>query len=140
MSNAQEVYVERDLEHVTGKIVQWHHDKNIIEGATDQSQCNKMLEELIELFCACHPEVEPEELVKLFVENTLMLHAQGKFKTVTKEEALDAKVDAVGDQVVVGINILERNGVSLQTCLNSVYDEISKRTGSIVNGSFVKDE
>jgi hypothetical protein len=34
----------------------------------------------------------------------------------------------------------EMQGVTIEECLNSAYDVISKRTGKMINGQFVKDE
>lgn len=127
------------LDHLNSKITQWHYDKGIIDGATDETQCNKMLEEMIELFCACNAGMNEIDLQDKFnfVVSGMML--DGKFKTVSTENALAEKIDAVGDMDVVGINILERNGVSKLTCLNGVYGIISKRKGKVINGSFVKE-
>ena len=127
------------LDHLNSKITQWHHDKGIVSGATDETQCNKMLEEMIELFCACHPDLDTALLRQLFIADVNKLYREGNFKTVSKENSLAEKIDAIGDMDVVGVNILERNGVSKLTCLNGVYDIISKRHGKVINGSFVKE-
>lgn len=37
------------LADVVGKVTKWHHDRNLIEGATDESQFVKLTEELGEL-------------------------------------------------------------------------------------------
>ena len=48
-------------------------------------------------------------------------------------------IDAIGDIVVVLTNLARLGGVSIETCIDSAYDVISKRTGKMVNGTFVKD-
>ena len=48
--------------------------------------------------------------------------------------------DAIGDIVVTVIIQAHMHGFSLQDCLQSAYDVISKRKGKMVNGQFVKDE
>ena len=48
-------------------------------------------------------------------------------------------IDAIGDMVVVLTNLARLGGVSIETCIDSAYDGISKRTGKMVNGTFVKD-
>ena len=48
-------------------------------------------------------------------------------------------IDAIGDMVVVLTNLARLGGVSIETCIDSAYDVISKRTGKMVNGTFVKD-
>jgi len=49
-------------------------------------------------------------------------------------------VDAIGDMVVVLTNLAHLRGVDIETCIASAYDVISKRTGKMINGTFVKDE
>ena len=49
-------------------------------------------------------------------------------------------VDAIGDMVVVLTNLAHLNGVTIEDCIDSAYKVISKRTGKMVNGTFVKDE
>ena len=48
-------------------------------------------------------------------------------------------VDAIGDMVVVLTNLAYMRGVHIESCIGSAYDVISKRTGKMVNGTFVKD-
>jgi NTP pyrophosphatase (non-canonical NTP hydrolase) len=48
-------------------------------------------------------------------------------------------IDAIGDMVVVLTNLARLGGVSIETCIDSAYDVINKRTGKMVNGTFVKD-
>jgi len=48
-------------------------------------------------------------------------------------------IDAIGDAVVVLTNLATLAGVDIEHCINSAYGEISNRTGSMVNGTFVKN-
>ena len=48
-------------------------------------------------------------------------------------------IDAIGDMVVVLTNLAYMRGVHIENCIGSAYDVISKRTGKMVNGTFVKD-
>ena len=48
-------------------------------------------------------------------------------------------IDAIGDMVVVLTNLAYMRGVHIESCIGSAYDVISKRTGKMVNGTFVKD-
>lgn len=50
----------------------------------------------------------------------------------------DEKIDAIGDCTVVLILLAEIVGVSFEDCLESAYQVISKRAGSMVDGTFVK--
>jgi len=49
-------------------------------------------------------------------------------------------VDAIGDMVVVLTNMAHLGGTTIEECIDSAYKVISKRTGKMVNGTFVKDE
>ena len=48
-------------------------------------------------------------------------------------------VDAIGDSVVVLTNLAKLGGHNIERCIESAYGEISARSGSMVNGTFVKD-
>ena len=49
-------------------------------------------------------------------------------------------VDAIGDMVVVLTNMAHLGGTTIEECIDTAYNVISKRTGKMVNGTFVKDE
>ena len=88
-------------------IAQWHHDRNLIEGATDKDQICKLIQEVGELSDnAC--------------------------------KGNDMR-DDIGDIMVVLINIMERNGHSMEECLRVAYEDIKDRTGRMVDGIFIKD-
>jgi NTP pyrophosphatase (non-canonical NTP hydrolase) len=48
--------------------------------------------------------------------------------------------DAIGDMVVVLTSIAKFEDLNIEKCIESAYNVISKRTGKMVNGTFVKDE
>ena len=48
-------------------------------------------------------------------------------------------IDAIGDSVVVLTNLAKLGGHNIERCIESAYNEISARSGSMVNGTFVKD-
>ncbi len=48
--------------------------------------------------------------------------------------------DDIGDMLVVMINILARNKLTLEECLEVAYDDIKDRKGRMVDGIFVKEE
>ena len=48
-------------------------------------------------------------------------------------------LDAIGDIVVVLTNLAHLEGFTIEQCIESAYDEISDRTGKMINGTFVKD-
>ena len=49
-------------------------------------------------------------------------------------------IDAIGDIVVVLTNLASLRGHHIESCIASAYKVINKRTGKMVNGTFVKDE
>ena len=48
-------------------------------------------------------------------------------------------VDAIGDMVVVLTNMAHLGGTTIEECIDTAYKVIAKRTGKMVNGTFVKD-
>jgi NTP pyrophosphatase (non-canonical NTP hydrolase) len=55
-----------------------------------------------------------------------------------KSDKVETK-DAIGDMVVVLTNLAHLEGFTIEECIEAAYEEISKRTGKMVNGTFVKD-
>jgi NTP pyrophosphatase (non-canonical NTP hydrolase) len=49
-------------------------------------------------------------------------------------------MDAIGDCVVVLTNLAKLNDVKIEDCINGSYSIIAKRTGQMINGTFVKDK
>jgi hypothetical protein len=47
--------------------------------------------------------------------------------------------DDIGDMIVVLINIAERNGLSISSCLGKAWEDIKDRKGKMINGVFVKE-
>ena len=95
------------MEELTNLIVQWHHDRNLIDGSSDKDQVLKLMQELGELSDSV---------------------CKGK----------DVK-DDLGDMMVVMLNIMERQGVSMEECLSTAYNDIKDRKGRMVDGIFVKE-
>jgi NTP pyrophosphatase (non-canonical NTP hydrolase) len=49
-------------------------------------------------------------------------------------------VDAIGDMVVVLTNMAMLGGTSIETCIDTAYNEIKNRKGKMLNGTFVKND
>ena len=90
-------------------IEEWAEEKGILDKATPIKQALKTLEETTEL-CSAIANNDLEEIK-----------------------------DAIGDIMVTLIIQAKMQGMTIEECLNAAYDVISKRTGKIVNGQFVKD-
>jgi NTP pyrophosphatase (non-canonical NTP hydrolase) len=72
------------------------------------------------------------QVIKLFEE------AGELSKAILKDD--DAEfVDAIGDCVVVLTNLAALKGHTIESCINSAYDEIQNRKGIMQNGTFVKE-
>ena len=68
----------------------------------------------------------------------LMEEAGEVCRAVLKQDTPEIK-DGIGDMVVVLTNLAELCELSIEECVESAYDVISKRTGKMKNGTFVKD-
>ena len=91
-------------------IREWATNKGIYEKGDPKTQFIKLSEEMGELAMSILKN-DPEEFM-----------------------------DAIGDCVVVLTNLAHLNGVKIEDCINGSYDVIAKRTGKMVNGTFVKDK
>ena len=69
----------------------------------------------------------------------LMEEAGELGRAILKEDQQEI-VDAIGDMVVVLTNMAHLSGTTIEKCIDTAYKVISKRTGKMVNGTFVKDE
>jgi len=90
-------------------IEKWAEEKGILDKATPMAQALKTLEETTELCTAINNNDRAEI------------------------------IDAIGDIMVTLIIQAKMQNLSLETCLESAYNVIAKRTGKMVNGQFVKD-
>ena len=92
------------------KIRTWAHDRGLYKEGNTITQYVKLQEEAGELAKALLKDDQPEV------------------------------IDAIGDMVVVLTNLAHQRGVYIETCIQSAYEVINKRTGKMINGTFVKDE
>jgi len=63
----------------------------------------------------------------------------GEIARAVLKDDTDEIIDGIGDCVVVLTNLAELIGMPIEACIDEAYDVISKRTGKMVNGTFVKD-
>ncbi len=91
-------------------VLRWAEARKIIPHATPQSQLNKCLEELAELF-----------------------------RAESQNNAADVR-DSLGDVMVCLINYCALKDIDLVVCLALAYDEIKDRKGTLMpDGTFLKD-
>ena len=91
------------------QVEQWAKDKGILDKATPIAQALKTLEETTELLTAINNNDRAEI------------------------------IDAIGDIMVTLIIQCKMQDLSLEECLQSAYNVISKRKGKMINGQFVKE-
>ena len=97
------------MNDMIANVIEWARLKGILDNGTREGQAWKTIE-------------EANELLKAVQENN------------------DAEViDAIGDVMVTIIIQAQMNGLRVEDCLRSAYDVISKRTGKMKDGVFVKD-
>lgn len=72
------------------------------------------------------------QLIKLYEES-------GELSQALLKNDKPGIIDAIGDSVVVLTNLAHLVGTDIESCIQSAYDEISNRTGKMVNGTFQKD-
>ena len=106
-------------------VIEWAKEKGILEKATPLAQCDKTFEEVEELCEA----LEAQRMGLFEFKNSKGKQVNTKFEIQ----------DALGDILVTIIIQAEMQGLKLEDCLQSAYDVISKRTGKMVDGQFVKD-
>ena len=91
------------------KIRDWAEDKGIYESGDSKTQYIKLMEEAGEVG-----------------------------RAILKQDLPEIK-DGIGDMVVVLTNLAELCDLTIEDCIESANEVISKRTGKMKNGTFVKD-
>jgi NTP pyrophosphatase (non-canonical NTP hydrolase) len=68
----------------------------------------------------------------------LMEEAGELAEALLKNDKYEIK-DAIGDMVVVLTNLAVLEGMQIENCIESAYNEIASRKGKMINGTFVKE-
>ena len=68
-----------------------------------------------------------------------LMEEAGELGRALLKDDIEQQIDAIGDMIVVLTNLSELIDVPIEECIESAYEVISKRTGKMVNGTFVKD-
>lgn len=118
------------------KIAQWHKDRNLIDGSTNNAQFIKLFEELIELYATLNPEKDSNQISTDLVNMVAYMFKNNRIKQAPKGK--DIK-DDVGDINVVLMNMIEREGFAMQQCLETAWHDIKDRKGKMIDGVFVKE-
>jgi len=67
----------------------------------------------------------------------LMEEAGELAKALLNKDVYEIK-DAIGDMVVVLTNLAVLEGMQIENCIDSAYNQIANRKGKMINGTFVK--
>lgn len=107
------------------RTIKWALNKGILENGTALAQNEKTKEETQETWIALFAK-----------ENGIKEYKNKKGKWVYTEDEIP---DGLGDQFVTLILQAKLAGYDLFQCLEDVLVIIEQRTGTMVNGQFVKD-
>lgn len=69
-----------------------------------------------------------------------LIEESGELAKAILNDDQEEVIDAIGDCVVVLTSIAHMRGVTIEQCIDEAYNVISKRTGRMNNGTFVKDK
>ena len=100
----------KEYKELESLVIDWAKEKGILEKGRPLKQMDKTFEEC-------------DELESAIIDNN-------------RKEI----IDALGDILVTIIIQSKMQGLNLIECLESAYNVISKRTGKMVDGTFVKDK
>ena len=103
-------YEETKQKTIFDNIRNWAENKGILKQGDSKTQYVKLQEEAGELAKALLKKDKPEI------------------------------IDAIGDIVVVLTNLAKLEDLNIEDCINSAYKVINKRTGKMINGTFVKNK
>lgn len=149
------------MKELEEKIIKWAEDKGIMESSSPLKQLTKTFEEATELIVSLVNKDQAEIIdaigdvnVTLIILNKLsevkvedgslgnskvffMLNWLVEiFKKVCQNK--EVRIDIVRTQEALGY-VAKENGLSLENCTQAAYEIISKRSGKMENGVFVKD-
>jgi len=69
-----------------------------------------------------------------------LLEEAGELSKAILKRDQEEIIDAIGDCVVVLTNLSHFANVDIEYCINSAFDQIKNRKGSMINGTFVKND
>lgn len=80
--------------------------------------------------------LKPENSTRQFIKT---VEEVGEVANALVKGNKEALIDGIGDVVVTLIILSAQNGLDIEDCLDSAYQEIKNRTGKTENGTFIKD-
>jgi|TARA_R110002012_G_scaffold5897_5_gene27190 NTP pyrophosphatase (non-canonical NTP hydrolase) len=139
MKNVKTSMFNTDRSYVYNKAFSRFYDNNDVFAKPTTVKCSK---KPLKMFNNIRDWADERGLYDKGDVKTQLIKLQeemGELAKATLENDKPEIIDAVGDMVVVLTNLAHLNGVHIETCIAEAYNVISKRTGKMVNGTFVKD-
>ena len=139
MANVKTSMFNNDRSYVYNKAFARFYDNNNVFEKPPTVKCSK---KPLKMFENIRQWAEQRGLYHEGDPKTQLIKLQeeiGELAKATLENDKPEIIDAIGDMVVVLTNLAHLNGVHIETCIAEAYNVISKRTGKMVNGTFVKD-
>ena len=139
MANVKTSMFNNDRSYVYNKAFARFYDNNNVFEKPPTVKCSK---KPLKMFENIRQWAEQRGLYHEGDPKTQLIKLQeeiGELAKATLENDKPEIIDAIGDMVVVLTNLAHLNGVNIETCIAEAYNVISKRTGKMVNGTFVKD-
>mgnify|MGYP003131662579 FL=1 len=140
MKNARVSMYNNDRSYVYNKaLAEWFNDQNALDTLLDYAEGI----ERVEIFNQIRYWAKSRGLFDKGDAKTQYIKLQeeaGELAKALLKDDEEEVIDAIGDMVVVLTNLAHIKGVSIERCIACAYDVINKRTGKMINGTFVKDE
>jgi len=140
MENARVSMYNNDRSYIYNKaLAGWFNQRNNLESLIDYSDNIERLE----IFNKIREWARSRGLFNEGDTRTQYIKLQeeaGELAKALLKDDEEEVIDAIGDMVVVLTNLAHIQGVSIERCIACAYKVISKRTGKMINGTFVKDE
>ena len=139
MANVKTSMFNNDRSYVYNKAFARFYDNNNVFEKPTTVKCSK---KPLKMFENIRQWAEQRGLYHEGDPKTQLIKLQeeiGELAKATLENDKPEIIDAIGDMVVVLTNLAHLNNVHIETCIAEAYNVISKRTGKMVNGTFVKD-
>jgi NTP pyrophosphatase (non-canonical NTP hydrolase) len=140
MKNARVSMYNNDRSYIYNKaLAEWFNDQNSLDTLLDYAEGI----DRIEIFNQIRYWAKSRGLFDKGDAKTQYIKLQeeaGELAKALLKDDEEEVIDAIGDMVVVLTNLAHIKGVSIERCIACAYDVINKRTGKMINGTFVKDE
>lgn len=114
---------------ILSKIVEWNKERGLIErGFNHKKEASFIIEELLES-TGDYDSLTAQEASQKYAEEII---------TKTPEDS-EKIVDALADIIVFATGGIAKLGYNPRDVMEEVYKEINSRTGTLIDGKFVKD-